>query len=266
MRRRPARYAALADLTARRVVRSLAVYGCSGSRAPRRSCTMSARTLPPERSTSSSILSRYRSTSIGRRTGACGSAPVSRARTYRATVLGSQAARSAAEWGQRVRSKASRISMISLSDFCTVPPVRAMAWVSEHRKGRPPGDRRAGHWTRATRCAVRRAGDQLSVSEEVRVRLRGGWHVRCQGGRGSSGRRGEGRCHRHCDNDQAGELTAVDAEHSQAQPAAQQTRDQKRVHHGAPLEVASGRAQGEAVGPDQPGAPDAAVPTGVCGA
>jgi len=32
----------------------------------------------------------------------------------------------------------------------------------------------------ARRSAVRRGGDQLSVSEEVRVRLRGGWHVRCQ--------------------------------------------------------------------------------------
>ena len=61
VRRRPARYAAFARRTARRVVRSLAGYGCSGSRARRRSWTMSARTLPPERSTSSSILSRYRS-------------------------------------------------------------------------------------------------------------------------------------------------------------------------------------------------------------
>ena len=69
--------------------------------------------------------------------------------------------------------------MISLSDFCTIPPVRVATLVLEHRKGRPPGGSLGWNWTATWRSAVRRSGDQLSVSEEVRVRLRGGWHVRC---------------------------------------------------------------------------------------
>src|SRR5450759_3353900 len=70
--------------------------------------------------------------------------------------------------------------MISLSDFCTIPPVRVATWVLEHRKGRPPGGSPDWTWTTTWRSAVRPPGDQLSVSEEVRVRLHGGWHVRCQ--------------------------------------------------------------------------------------
>ena len=63
VRRRPARYAVLASRTARRVVRSVP----SKPRAASRSWTMSARTLPAERSTSSSIFGRYGSIFIGRR-------------------------------------------------------------------------------------------------------------------------------------------------------------------------------------------------------
>ena len=51
--------------------------------------------------------------------------------------------------------------------------------VSEHRKGRPPGGSQGWTGLRLRRSAVRPPGDQQSVSEEVPVRLRGGWHVRC---------------------------------------------------------------------------------------
>jgi hypothetical protein len=55
--------------------------------------------------------------------------PLSRASTYRLTVLGSCPVSSAADQNVFVRSYASRMSMISLSDFVTGPlrPV-AHAW------------------------------------------------------------------------------------------------------------------------------------------
>ncbi len=71
--------------------------------------------------------------------------------------------------------------MISLSDFCTVPPVRVASLGVGTPQGSPSRGIATGWtWTATWRSAVRPPGDQLSVSEEVRVRLRGGWHVRCQ--------------------------------------------------------------------------------------
>jgi hypothetical protein len=65
----------------------------------------------------------------GRWTGPSTGRPSFRAVTYRRTVLGSTPANTAAECAHPVASDASRISMISLSDFFTVPPVRhARAW------------------------------------------------------------------------------------------------------------------------------------------
>ena len=98
----------------------------------------------------------------------------------------SQPARSAAEWGQRVRSKASEISMISLSRLLHGPSGAGDGLGVGTPQGSPTGGmRRAGTGLRGWRSAVRPREIELSVSEEVRVRLRGGWHVRCQASRAS---------------------------------------------------------------------------------
>jgi hypothetical protein len=59
---------------------------------------------------------------FGRRTVPSTGRPSSRAATYRRTVLGSTPTICAAECAHPVASNASRISMIFLSDFFTVPP------------------------------------------------------------------------------------------------------------------------------------------------
>jgi hypothetical protein len=71
----PARHLAFACATARRVVRSFPPNPIAASR----SCTLSARTLPLERSTHSSIFSRNGSISFGRSTGSVTGRPRSRA-------------------------------------------------------------------------------------------------------------------------------------------------------------------------------------------
>jgi hypothetical protein len=77
VRRFPARHAALTCATARRVVRSVPV----NPRPTNRSWTTSARTLPPDRSTHSSIFGRYPSINRTRRTGPATGRPASRAAT-----------------------------------------------------------------------------------------------------------------------------------------------------------------------------------------
>ncbi len=135
----------------------------------------SARTLPLLRSTHSSILGRYSSMMRGRRPGPLTGAPLSRAATYRRTVLGSTPANSPAECAHSVASNASRISMISLSDFFMRPSGGLLVG---GRRPRAHPRRAAIVRTDTARSHSQRQGDQLSVSREARVRLQGDWHVR----------------------------------------------------------------------------------------
>ena len=98
------------------VLRTLLGEELAGPSATNLSWATSARTLPCDASTHSSILGRYASISCSRRAGICG-VPSSRTPTQWATVLGEQPASSPASRKLRVRSNASRISMISSSDF-----------------------------------------------------------------------------------------------------------------------------------------------------
>ncbi len=118
----PARHRALAAATARRVVRSVPANPIAASR----SCTLPARTLPFDRSAHSSTLPGNGSISFGLATGSVTGLPRSRACAYRRTVFGSASHSGAAECATPVASNASRISMISLSDFFTVPPGRRL--------------------------------------------------------------------------------------------------------------------------------------------
>src|SRR5699024_432761 len=158
---------ALTCATALRVVRSVPVNPSATSH----SWTTSARTLPLERSTHSSIFGRYPSIIFGRRPGPVTGTPASRAATYRRTVFASTPARTAAECALPVASNASRISMISLSDFIHA----SLRWVPARGGRRPranPGGTRNSGPTRHQPHGHRQ-GDQLSVSREVRVRLQG---------------------------------------------------------------------------------------------
>lgn len=116
-RRCPARQAAFTCATARRVVRSVPANPIPTSRA----WITSARTLPLPASTQSSIFGMNPSSILGRRPGPVTGRPESLAVTYRRTVFGSTPANNAAECALSVASNASRISMISLSDFFMCP-------------------------------------------------------------------------------------------------------------------------------------------------
>jgi len=129
----------------------------------RRSWATSARTAPSDCSTSSSNLGR-----TGR--SAWPAAPGSRSAHRRSLgdvtphCLGVHPRNTAAECAHPVASNASRISMISLSDFFTVPPVRsARAW-SETSSFAPEGHLIADRHDRPTRP---QKGDQLSAEQEM---------------------------------------------------------------------------------------------------
>ena len=98
----------------------------------------------------------------GRRACTYGSAPASRMLTRRATVLGSQPASWAADQLQRVRSKDSRISMISLADFVNVPSGGLLDGVET--SSQPAG--RGSCADANTTSAVRPPGFLVSVSRE----------------------------------------------------------------------------------------------------
>src|SRR5439155_10808355 len=171
VRRRPARQALLAAATARRVVRSVP----ENPIATRRSCTLSARMRPFDWSTSSSTFGRNASISFGRGARVNGSPPpASRRATYRLTVFGSHPASCPAEWAHRVRSYASRISMISLSDLVTVSPVRSA-------QGQQPCSQPTGEihftWPRR-RSPDRPTGIPVSGSRDSSVRQQGFFSVR----------------------------------------------------------------------------------------
>jgi len=85
------------------------------------SWTTSARIVAFDCSTHSSIFSRNASIIFGRGSRSNGFRPLARASTYRLTVFGSCPVRAAADQTVSVRSYASNISMISLSDFVTGP-------------------------------------------------------------------------------------------------------------------------------------------------
>src|SRR5262249_11243136 len=97
----------------------------------------SARILPCECSTHSSTFGRNGSIARTRRARANGSPPRSRMATYLATVFSSTPASCAAEWAQRVKSNASRISTISLPDLVTVSPDRVGSLISNQELTRP---------------------------------------------------------------------------------------------------------------------------------
>src|SRR5207249_3474744 len=98
--------------------------------------------------------------------------PASRLATYRRTVLGSTPANAAAEWAQPVASNASRISMISLSDFFNSPSGgSARAWSetsSEAPEGPLASDRHTGpQHLRKGRSAVHRKGNDASAYKDL---------------------------------------------------------------------------------------------------
>lgn len=81
------------------------------------------------------------SIAFGRLTGPLVGRPASLIRAYRRTVFGSTPAGAAAECAHSVASRASKLSMISLSDFFTIPPedelVRCQAAPSQPPEGSP---------------------------------------------------------------------------------------------------------------------------------
>ena len=109
---------------------------------------------------SSSTLSINASMILGRVTGPSTGSPASRFATYRRTVLGSTPANTAAECAHPVASNASRISMISLSDFFTVPPVGPLVR-GQRPRAKPRGDHQFRTDTPAHDTAEQ--GDQLSA-------------------------------------------------------------------------------------------------------
>ena len=165
----PARHRAFAAATARRVVRSVPVKPIATSR----SCEMSARTLPFDRSTHSSIFSRKGSISFARGAGSSAGRPRSRACAYRRIVFGSALHNGAAECATPVTSNASRISMISLSDFFTVPPGPRAGVSSQppslHPEGPGPSDRHVTVCPPKGRSAVRGTGTDMSVYRDLGV-------------------------------------------------------------------------------------------------
>src|SRR5699024_11681210 len=92
-----------------------------------------------ERSTNSSTFGRYQKNIIARRTGHATGTPASRPATYRRTVFASTPASTAAECALHVASNASRISMISLSDFFMRPSGGYLLVVVEDLEQTPEG-------------------------------------------------------------------------------------------------------------------------------
>lgn len=92
------------------------------------------------------------------------------------SVFGSTFAMPAAECAQPVVSNASRISMISLSDFFTVPPVNRLV-----RGQRPRASTRRDALLRTDTNGPLSAAREISCPQQgrCRVRLQGDWQVRC---------------------------------------------------------------------------------------
>src|SRR3954471_2074663 len=115
---------------------------------------------------------------LGRLIGSSTGTPASRFATYRRTVFGSTPANSAAECAHPVASNASRISMISLSDFFTIPPSDSLG----RRQSPRANPRRHLTFRTDTTAHNNLPNREISCPQEGkwRVRLQGSWTVRCE--------------------------------------------------------------------------------------
>jgi hypothetical protein len=145
-----------------------------------RSCTTSARTDPCDLSTRSSTFARNGSINCSRRPDPVTGRPASRAAMYERTVLGSTPASRAAEGAHPVASNASKLFMISLSDFLLHSPSGRCRQRGDQRpRSQPPEGSLVGRRHDPNRAA----GREISCPRKGRSRVRpqGGCHVRSHG-------------------------------------------------------------------------------------
>ncbi len=154
----------------------------SNPRATNLSNTTSARILPSERSTHSSILGKDESISFGRSAIApgTGNSPASRMATQSLDGVMGTAGQLAGVPEQLVRSNASRISMTSSRDFTCSSWSTSVQHRQSNQEERPPGGPGRATDFNEGRTTGRQRAVLMATTGQLRGRLRAGSHGRRQ--------------------------------------------------------------------------------------